>query len=218
MFNRFRARKESSLFTGFFGGLSGYFLAFFVSFPEYLQYIQLHKNTISLNDCIINQFNQLESAERDLLEQQARTYAKNNAVIAGYILIGFLLGCVLGCFLPQKKISNIAEPEEKRESNLTLQERLDATGWKEIPDSLKDPVSFELLDNPFLIVESGHSFNPGTIANLQHNRCPMTQMPFYMQPVPNHTLKKAAEDYVLEKEAWSKEQKQKNTRTIRRLF
>jgi len=212
MFNRLRVNKLSVVFGGSLGAVANYFIAHLVSFPHYWKYLQHHKDNVSFADCIVNQYNQLESTQQTLLESQARAYAEENTFTAGYILVGFLMECVLAYIFAEKIVQEKQKEKQKElvESKLTLQERLEATGWKEIPDGLKDPVTFDLLDNPFLIVESGHSFNPNTLEMLLDNRCPITRMPFFKPPIPNHALRKASEDYVLEKEEWAKEQREHN--------
>jgi len=216
MFNRLHSRRKNIFLAGCISSLSSYFISQFAALPHYFEYIETHKDNLSLTDCVVNPFNQLESAQHDLFENQARAYAADHSQAVQYILVGFLLGCLIATVvsLKNKAEQTQVEPEEiKATATLSLQERLVATGWKEIPDGLRDPVSFDLLDNPFLIVESGHSFNPSTLEMLPDNRCPITRMPFHKPPIPNHTLRKASEDYVIEKEAWAKEQKTKNHST-----
>ena len=71
-----------------------------------------------------------------------------------------------------------------------------------IPKDFIDPVTLDIMSNPFTLVPCGHSLDKETLDILkQHNNylCPICRKE-YTQSVPNHQLRNTIEDFLKNKE------------------
>ena len=71
-----------------------------------------------------------------------------------------------------------------------------------IPKDFIDPVTLDIMSNPFTLVPCGHSLDKVTLDNLKqiHDyKCPICRKEF-TQTVSNHQLRNAIEDFLKNKE------------------